>query len=129
MHQQLNKLQNVKRQQGATFLGMAIIAGILIFVAIIGMKMVPAYIEFMSVKKVLHAMNQDSLSTMSKKEIKDSYTKRASIDDIKSVTSDDLVIEKDEAGATVVSTQYKVIKPIMGNVSVIIDFAASSNSK
>src|SRR4051812_42997879 len=103
MHQQLNKLQSLKHQQGATFLGMAIIAGILIFAAIIGMKMVPAYIEFMSVKKVLHAMNQDSLSTMSKKEIKDSYNRRASIDDIKSVTSDDLVIEKDETGAAVVS--------------------------
>ncbi|MBA3696298.1 MAG: DUF4845 domain-containing protein [Methylotenera sp.] len=129
MRQQLNKLQSLKRQQGATFLGMAIIAGILIFAAIVGMKMVPAYIEFMSVKKVLHAMSQDPLSAMSKKEIKESYIKRASIDDIKSVTSDDLTIEKDETGNTVVSAQYKVIRPIVGNVSVILDFAAASNSK
>lgn len=120
---------NIKKQKGATFLGMAIIAGLLIFVAIIGMKMAPAYIEFMSVKKVLRAMSQDSLGTMSKKEIKDSYVRRASIDDIKSVTPADLVIEKDETGATVVSAQYKVIKPIIGNVSVILDFSASSNSK
>jgi hypothetical protein len=120
---------NIKRQKGATFLGMAIIAGILIFAAIIGMKMAPAYIEFMSVKKVLRAMNQDSLSSMSKKEIKDSYVRRASIDDISSVTPDDLVIEKDESGSTVVSVQYRVIKPLVGNVSVILDFAASSNAK
>ena len=126
MYQRLNKMNSLKRQQGATFLGMVIIAGILIFAAIIGMKMAPAYIEYMSVKKVLHVMGQDSLSSMSKKEIKDSYTKRASMDDIKSVTSDDLVIEKDETGGTVISTQYKVIKPIMGNVSVILDFAATS---
>lgn|SRR5690349_8279597 len=120
---------NIKRQKGATFLGMAIIAGILIFAAIIGMKMAPAYIEFMSVKKVLRAMNQDSLSSMSKKEIKDSYVRRASIDDISSVTPDDLVIEKDESGSTVVSVQYRVIKPLVGNVSVILDFAASSSAK
>lgn len=110
-------------------MGIAIISGILIFAAIIVMKMAPAYIEFMSVKKVLHAMNQDSLSSMSKKEIKDSYVRRASIDDITSVTPDDLVIEKDESGSTVVSVQYRVIKPLMGNVSVILDFSASSNSK
>jgi len=120
---------NIKKQKGATFLGMAIIAGILIFAAIIGMKMAPAYIEFMSVKKVLRAMNQDSLSSMSKKEIKDSYVRRASIDDISSVTPDDLVIEKDESGSTVVSVQYRVIKPLVGNVSVILDFAASSSAK
>lgn len=128
MCQSLNQ-SNIKSQKGATFLGMAIIAGILIFAAIIAMKMAPAYIEFMSVKKVLHAMSQDSLSSMSKKEIKDSYTRRASIDDIASVTADDLVIEKDATGATVVSTQYKVVKPLVGNVSVILDFSASSNSK
>lgn len=120
---------NFKKQKGATFLGMVIIAGLLIFVAIIGMKMAPAYIEFMSVKKVLRAMNQDSLSSMSKKEIKDSYVRRASIDDISSVTPDDLVIEKDESGSTVVSVQYRVIKPLVGNVSVILDFAASSSAK
>lgn len=128
MRQSLSN-SNIKKQKGATFLGMAIIAGILIFAAIIVMKMAPAYIEFMSVKKVLHAMSQDSLSSMSKKEIKDSYVRRASIDDISSVTPDDLVIEKDESGNTVVSVQYRVIKPLVGNVSVILDFAASSNSK
>lgn len=128
MRQSLSN-SNIKKQKGATFLGMAIIASILIFAAIIVMKMAPAYIEFMSVKKVLHAMSQDSLSSMSKKEIKDSYVRRASIDDISSVTPDDLVIEKDESGNTVVSVQYRVIKPLVGNVSVILDFAASSNSK
>lgn len=128
MRQSLSN-SNIKKQKGATFLGIAIISGILIFAAIIVMKMAPAYIEFMSVKKVLHAMNQDSLSSMSKKEIKDSYVRRASIDDITSVTPDDLVIEKDESGSTVVSVQYRVIKPLMGNVSVILDFSASSNSK
>ena len=126
MRQYLNKQKSLKSQQGITFLGMAIVIAILIFGAIIAMKMAPAYIEYMSVKKVLHAMKQDPLNTMSKKDIKESYTRRASIDDIHSVTADDLVIEKDETGNTVVSTQYKVIKPLMGNVSVILDFSSSS---
>ena len=125
---QLHSLTNIKKQQGATFLGMAIIGGILIFAALIAIKLATAYIEFMSVKKVIHAM-APSLNTMIKTEIKNSYIDRASIDDIKSVTSDDLIIEKDETGNTIVSVKYKVIKPIMGNVSVILDFATSSNSK
>jgi len=129
MRQYLNKQQSRKSQNGMTFLGMAIIIGILIFGAIIVMKMAPAYIEYMSVKNVMHAMGQDSINTMSKKEIQESYKRRASIGDIHSVTADDLVIEKDETGNTVLSIQYKVIKPLMGNVSVILDFSASSKSK
>jgi hypothetical protein len=39
------------------------------------------------------------------------------------------VIEKDDSGSTVVSVQYRVIKPLVGNVSVILDFAASSSAK
>ncbi|HSI43828.1 MAG TPA: DUF4845 domain-containing protein [Methylotenera sp.] len=118
-----------KNQRGATFLGMAIIGGILICAAIVGIKLATSYIEYMSVKKVIHAMAQESLNTMSKKDIKDAFTRRASIDAIHSVTADDLVIEKDGTGNTIVSAQYKVIKPLMGNVSVILDFATSSNSK
>ena len=63
--------QTLKKQQGATFLGMAIVAAGIIFVAIIAMKMAPAYIEFMSVKKVLKAMaNDPQLNSMSTKEIR-----------------------------------------------------------
>jgi hypothetical protein len=121
---------SLKKQQGATFLGMAIIAGGLIFVAIIGMKLAPAYIEYMSVKKVLKAMaNDPNLSSMSTKEIRESFEKRQSIDDIKSVTRDDLVVGKNDAGQTVVSVDYQVQKPLMGNVTALLDFHASSDGK
>lgn len=128
MYQSMNQ-SNIKSQKGATFLGMAIIIGFLVFLAVIAMKMAPAYLEFMAVKKIVHAMGQEPLGNMSKTDIKTSYINRASIDDIKSVTTDDLTIEKDKSGNTVVSVQYQVVKPIMGNVSVILDFTASSNSK
>lgn len=129
MRQYLNKQKSLKSQQGITFLGMAIVIAILIFGAIIAMKIVPSYIEFLSVKKVIHAMSEDPLSTMSKKEIKQSYDRRQVIDNISSVNSDDLIIEKNENGNTIISVQYKVIKPLVGNISVILDFATSSDSK
>lgn len=118
-----------KKQGGATLIGMFFIGAMLVFVALIVMKMVPAYTEFMSVKKVLRAMQQDSLSSMSSKEIKDSFDKRASIDYIDTVKGSDLTIEKDAEGGTVVSVEYQVVKPIIGNVSVLLDFSARSDGK
>lgn len=130
MHQNLNKQQsNTKNQKGMTFIGVVAVVGLVLFIAIVAMKMMPAYIEFMAVKKVIRAMDQDQLGTMSKKEIKESFNRRKSIDDIQSITVDDLVITKDESGNTIVSVEYQVLKPIMGNVSALIDFKASSEDK
>lgn len=130
MHHNLNKQQsNAKNQKGITFIGVLIIAALLIFIAIVGMKMMPAYMEYMAVKKVIRAMGQEQLSTMNKNEIVKSFNRRKSIDDIKSVTAGDLLVEKDATGNTVVSVEYQVVQPIMGNVSALIDFKASSDDK
>lgn len=120
---------SVKKQGGATMLGMLIVGAMVVFVALVVMKMVPAYTEFMSVKKVLRAMQKDSLSGMSNKEIKESFDKRASIDYIDSVKGSDINIEKSAEGETVVTVDYKIVKPIIGNVSVLIDFSARSDGK
>jgi hypothetical protein len=121
---------NLKKQRGATFLGMVIVAGAIIFLAMIAMKMAPAYIEFMSVKKVLKAMGNDpALNSMSTKEVRQSFEKRQSIDDIKSVTKDDIVVNKNESGTNVVTADYQVKTPLFANVTVLLDFHASSDGK
>jgi len=129
MVNKLMHMQAVKKQQGATLLGMLIVGAFVVFVALIVMKVAPAYIEFMSVKKVLKAMQSESLGTMSNKEIKDSFEKRASVAYVDTVKGSDLVIEKTPDGSAVVSVSYEVVKPIVGNVSVLIDFSARSDGK
>jgi len=127
----INKLMNMKsakNQHGATLLGMLIVGVFIVFIALIVMKVTPAYIEFMSVKKVLKAMQDESLSTMTTKEIKDSFNKRASTSYVEVVTGADLVVEKGASG-TVVMVDYEVVRPIIGNVSVLIDFSARSDGK
>lgn len=127
----LNRLadtNSAKRQQGATLLGMLIIGAIIVFAALVAMKMAPAYIEFMSVKKVLKAMQAESLNTMTNKEIKDSFDKRASAAYVEVIKGSDLVIEKGSNGTTLV-VDYDVLKPMMGNVSVLMNFSARSDGK
>lgn len=129
MMSNLMNLQRIKKQQGATLLGMLIVGAIVVFIALIVMKITPAYIEFMSVKKVLKTMQEQSLGTMTNKEIKDSFDKRASTSYIDVVKGSDLVIEKNVDGQAVVAVTYEVVKPIMGNVSVLLDFSARSDGK
>lgn len=125
----MNFRADYKKQNGATLLGMLIVGALVVFVAIVGMKIVPAYLEFMSVKKVLRTMHQEPLATMSSKEIKDAFNRKASMDYITVVNGSDLSIDKSDSGGVAVSVDYQVVKPVMGNVSVLIDFSASSDGK
>lgn len=123
---QSNQQYNPKKQAGATLIGMVFIGGIIVFVALIAMELFPAYQEYFSVKTVIHSMNKDSLSSMSKKEIMDSFNRRADAGYITVIKGSDLTIGKNSAGETVVSAEYQVIKPLFGNISVMIDFATDA---
>ena len=46
------------QQRGLTMIGFLFVAVILVFMAMLAMKLVPAYIEFFSVKKILATMGQ-----------------------------------------------------------------------
>lgn len=120
---------NLKKQAGATLLGMLFVGAMLFFVAVIAMKIFPAYQEYFSVKTVIRAMNKESLSTMSKKEIQDSFDKRANTSYITVIHGTDLIMGKNSAGETTVSAQYQVITPLFGNVSVMMDFNTSPDGK
>lgn len=116
----------IKKQIGMTLIGSLFVAAALVLFAIIGMKIVPAYIEYFSVKTVLHGLANEPLSTMTNKEIMSAFEKRTNTAYIDVVSSKDLIIEKNVAGETVLTVEYQVRKPIMGNVSVLIDFNVTS---
>jgi len=120
---------NLKKQAGATLLGMLFVGAMLFFVAVIAMKIFPAYQEYFSVKTVIRAMNKESLNDMSKKEIQDSFNKRADTSYVTVVHGSDLIIGKNSAGETTVSAQYQVVTPLFGNISVMMDFDASPDGK
>lgn len=116
----------MRNQRGMTMIGFIFVAFLIIIVALLGMKLVPPYIEFWSVKKVLKAIGNDpQLQNWSQSEIRNSFDRRATIDYITAVKPDDLDITR-ENGLTVVNVEYEVRVPIVYNISAVIDFSASS---
>ena len=47
-------------QRGLSMIGFLFVAVVLVFVAMLAMKLVPAYIEFFSVKKILATMGREA---------------------------------------------------------------------
>jgi hypothetical protein len=123
--QSIAQLKN--NQRGLSMIGFLFVAVVLIFVAMLAMKLVPAYIEFFSVKKILTAMGQDSsLRSKSNAEIRSDFSKRADASYVEAVQSSDLTIERSSAG-TVVSAEYEFRTKLLGNVSLVVDFSARSD--
>jgi len=107
-----------KNQQGMTFVGMIIVIGAIISIATVGMKVIPAYLEYTAVKNAIKKAVNDGEG---KKGIVDSFNKIASIDNIKSVTGEDLDVSDNQA-----SVDYQVVVPIVANASILLDFSASA---
>lgn len=115
-----------KNQQGMTFFGVMFVGMVIVFGAILVMKLIPPYLEFWSVQKIVSVMAKDpALSGMTPSEVRNSFDRRAVIDNVRVITGKDLEIAK-ERGETVVSVNYSVTVPIAGNLSALIEFEAST---
>lgn|SRR3989339_1611822 len=115
------------KQSGVTFTGFIMIAVVLVFLAIFGMKLIPAYMENGKIQKAFDAIVRDpSMKTASMDEIKDAFYKRATtMDNVTTITANDLEISK-ENGMLTLSASYSTKLPLVGNVSLLIEFNPSA---
>lgn len=119
---------NRKAQHGVSLIGMLLWGIAIVLAAVLVMKLLPAYIEFFTIKKVLFDMGQDpEIKTMSNAGIRDKFNKRSQIDEIHSVKPGNLDISR-ERGVTIVSADYTFQTTLVGNISLLVDFHASSDS-
>jgi hypothetical protein len=123
MHKQLGH-----KQHGMTFIGLVLIIAMIVFVATIGIKLYPPYVEFLTIKKAINRIaNDSSFADMSPKQIKEAFDKSGSIDSIRVISSNDLTIAKGEGGKPIVTAEYQVVVPLVANISALLDFFASSD--
>lgn len=114
-----------KQQRGITLTGTIVTLGILGFVGIMAAKLMPAYLEYASVKKILQTMEQSGATKGTVRDIRHSYEKLNAIEDVKSVRGDDLEITKQGQDAIVTAT-WSVRVPLVANVNACLDFTAST---
>ena len=119
---------HLAKQQGIGIVSLIILLAMGGFVVVMALKVVPQYLEYWSIRKVLNAMAQSGeLQSASVNELRAGFDRRAQIDDIKVIKGTDLDISKD-GGQAVVTASYAVKVPLVANVSACIDFSASTGA-
>ena len=113
-----------KQQRGMTMIGFILslaIAGLFIYV---GMKLIPMYSEFYSVKKALAAMgNEDGIANKSASEVRRSLNKRLSLSYATNIKNEHIKVERQGAG-WMVTVNYENRREMIGNLDVVGRFHA-----
>lgn len=114
------------KQQGVTVVGMVFIAAGIVFAAIMGLKLIPAYIEYASIQNHLREIARaPDTRNASPREIMSAFNRRAQIDDITSVNGRDLEIVR-EGNEVILTAFYETRIKMVGNISACIEFEPSS---
>jgi hypothetical protein len=70
----------MNKQSGVSIIGMLIVAAGLGFLLLVGFRAMPAYTEFMAVKKAMKTTVEDSSTDQSVAKIRDTFDRIASVD-------------------------------------------------
>ena len=115
------------KQRGFSFSGFLMIAIVLIFAAIGGMKLIPAYMQDARIKSIFDTIVHDpAMRDASVKDIRESFSKRAMMDNISVIQPGDIEIDKNGGGISL-SASYSVKIPLAGNASLVLEFNPSSS--
>lgn len=113
-----------RKQSGLTFIGFVIvlaIAGLFIYV---GMKLVPMYTEYYSVKKALASLaNEDGIANQSAPEVKQRFFKRLYMSYALNIKNEHVKIERRET-SWIVIVDYETRRPMIANLDVVGKFHA-----
>lgn len=113
------------RQRGITLKGTIMWLAILGFLGVMAAKLMPAYIEYFTVKKMLKSMEEQGDLKGTVRDIRLAFDKRNAIEDVKNVRPDDLEITK-EGGEAVVTANWSVRVHLVHNISACLDFSATT---
>jgi hypothetical protein len=117
-------MQNIGRQRGLTIIGFVFVAAVFIF-AVVGFRVVPAYIEYFAVKKALEQALSETKDYASQAEVRRSFQRRADTGYIESVSAQDVIVMKDGNAITATASWDRKLH-LAGNASLFLEFEASA---
>ncbi|WP_137173723.1 DUF4845 domain-containing protein [Massilia sp. HP4] len=111
------------KQAGISLSGLILALAVIGVAAIFAMRMVPAYIEYNAIKSAIVTV-KDGGGTI--REMQQAFNRHTSVNDVEAVRGQDLVFTRD-GDAVDISFAYEKRLPLMGNVSLLIDFEGTTD--
>jgi hypothetical protein len=112
------------KQQGLTLTSFVIVLAVVGFFAYVGMKVVPMYLEYYSVKSALDGLSKEpGVADMDPSKIQDLFFRRMDINYSDHVKPSDVKIERADNGWKM-KVSYEVRRELIANLDVVGKFDA-----
>jgi hypothetical protein len=114
------------RQGGLTIWGFLFVAAVVVIFAVVGFRVLPAYIEYFSVQKALEQSLQETKDFSSPAEVRKAFGRRADTGYIESVRPQDVFVTKD-GNSIVATTSWTRKLHLVANASLFLEFEATAS--
>ncbi len=111
------------KQRGITLIGLIFVMAILGMIGVIGLKVVPTFLEYQSIKKAIVSARADGQSV---RDIQIAFDKRANVGYIESISGKDLVIVRNGNNEFDVSFAYDKKIPLVGPASLLLEYEGTT---
>lgn len=118
----------MQKSKGLTFIGMLFTMTAVIILGILALRVAPVYLEHYAVVRALSSIanlpDTDFTADFASNEIviKRSLMKQFEIDNVNSITEANITVSPQGTDKQVVTIQYQVIRPFVGNISLLFKF-------
>lgn len=114
-----------RKQQGLSLVGLILLLAIVGVIAVLVMKVVPTFTEYLSIKKAIVSIKAEGGSIP---EMRAAFNRQAEVGYIDAISGKDLTIVKNGDDADI-SFAYQKTIPLVGPVSLLIDYAGSTSDR
>ncbi len=118
------KKRDMQKQKGITMVSMAIIAAVFAFFVLLGIRLVPVYVESLKVGSSLESLGEGKTDKFDEQALTETLMRRLKINDVSSVTPADISMQR-VGGQVRVDVRYEARVHILGNVDAIARFEKS----
>lgn len=113
------------RQRGLSMTGFLFVSAVVLILALLSFRVIPAYIEYFSVIKVLEGALNDS-NDLTKTDVRKRIERRLGAEYIDSMYASDVEVTK-IGNVTTASASWQKKLHLVGNASLVLDFDASAS--
>jgi len=114
-----------RRESGITIIGFVFLAIVVVTIALVGFRVLPAYVEYYSVQKALQTALEDSPSG-SLAEIRRAFDRKMSASYVESVRPSDIQVSR-QGNVITASIAWQRVLHMIGNASILLEFDASAS--
>jgi hypothetical protein len=113
----MNKISSTgQRQKGLSFVGWMALVAIFGLLILSFFKVFPIYNEYFTIQSVLTGLTKDEkVDFRSKRAIWNSLSKRLAVNEVYSITPENVTIERKD-GKTTITVSYRTQRPYIGNL-------------